>query len=87
MTGRLNSPHPSFGVVPSCEWINDDGDRLWLPGQFVDLAVVVDARRESLCVVMMKNTGQFLKNARPRLGERLFTATIFCVQLAADTGI
>jgi hypothetical protein len=31
LTGRLNQPRPSYGVVPCCEWINDeDGDRIWM---------------------------------------------------------
>lgn len=42
MTGRFMWPFgtgssSSYGVIPSGEWTNDRGDRIWLPGRQVGL--------------------------------------------------
>jgi hypothetical protein len=87
MTGRFNWHSPSYGAVPSCEWIDDFGARIWLPGRYVDLAVSVDALRASRCSVVIEKASQFLKNTRLRLRERLFLVSLCYMQLAADLGI
>ena len=48
MTGRFNwpCPHQSFGIVPSCEWANDEGMRIWLPAQHKDLVAEFTYRVE-----------------------------------------
>jgi hypothetical protein len=87
MTGRFNWPGPSYGAVPTCEWLDDFGARIWLPGRYVDLAVTVDTRRESRCSVMIERASQFLKRTSLRLRERVFLVTLCHMQLAADVGI
>ena len=38
LTGRFNQPRPSYGVVPYCEWINDeDGDQIWLSPSLIPI--------------------------------------------------
>jgi hypothetical protein len=41
MTGRINWPCPDcrFEAPPSCEWINGEGHRIWLPAQYADVVV------------------------------------------------
>jgi len=38
LTGRFNQPRPSYGVMPNCEWINDeDGDQIWLSPSLIPI--------------------------------------------------
>jgi hypothetical protein len=48
MTGRFNWPCPpqNYGIVPTCEWANDEGLRIWLPAQHKDLVAEFSYRVE-----------------------------------------
>jgi hypothetical protein len=39
MTGRLNWPSRNQGIAPLCEWINNEGPRMWLYSELKDLAL------------------------------------------------
>jgi hypothetical protein len=86
MTGRFNWPGPSYRAVPSCEWMDGFGARIWLPGRYVDLAVTVDPPHESRCSVLIERASQFLQRAPLRLHERVFLVTLCYMQLATDVG-
>ena len=38
LTGRVNwhSQHQDYGIVPTCEWANHEGLRIWLPARHKD---------------------------------------------------
>src|SRR5262245_20122447 len=46
MTGRINWPplERRYNTPPTCEWISNEGYRMWLPAQYMD--VVIDAGLE-----------------------------------------
>jgi hypothetical protein len=49
LTGRIHWPARSqgYGVAPICEWVSDEGSRIWLAAQHRDLVVEFTDRAES----------------------------------------
>jgi hypothetical protein len=47
MTGRINWPSPSqrYEAPPTCEWINDEGDKIWPPAEY-EIVADLEGRAE-----------------------------------------
>jgi hypothetical protein len=48
MTGRINWHRLNlrYEAPPSCEWVNDDGDKIWLPAQYTSIVADLEGRDE-----------------------------------------
>jgi hypothetical protein len=87
MTGGFNWPSPSYGSVPTCEWTDDCGARICLPGRHRKFAATVDKPRVGRCSVLIENASHFFKRSALLLRERVLQVTLCTMQLAADMGI
>jgi hypothetical protein len=87
MTGRFNWPCPHYGIVPNCEWANDEGMRIWLPAQHKDLVTEftyqVEGRWRELVMLSRRLLARVVRRSR----APVFCTTLFYLQLAADVGI
>ena len=87
MTGRFNWPCPHYGIVPNCEWANDEGMRIWLPAQHKDLAAEFTYRAEGRWRELVMRSRRLLARVVRRPRAPVFCTTLFYLQLAADVGI
>ena len=87
MTGRFNWPGPHYGIVPNCEWVNDEGMRIWLPAQQKDLVTEFTYRAEGRWRELVMRSRRLLARVVRRSRAPVFCTTLFYLQLAADVGI
>jgi hypothetical protein len=89
MTGRINwpCPHQNYGIVPTCEWANDEGMRIWLPAQHKDLVAEFTYRTEGGWKGLVMRSRRLLASVVPRSRGPVFCITLCYLQLAADVGI
>ena len=89
MTGRFNwpDPHLSFGIVPNCEWVNNEGVRIWLPAQYKDLVTEFTYQAEGRWKELALRSRRLLARVVRRSRAPVFCTTLFYLQLAADVGI
>ena len=85
MTGNINWPcvHESYGVVPSCEWASEEGVRIWLPAQCVDLGAEPAYRAEGRWRELAIRSLQLLADIARRSCDPFFGTTLCYLQLAA----
>jgi hypothetical protein len=85
MTGRFNwpCPHQSYGIVPLCEWANDEGMRIWLPAQHKDLVVEFTYRVEGRWRKLAMRSRRLLAGVVRRSRAPFLYITLSYLQLAA----
>jgi hypothetical protein len=87
MTGTFNWPCPRYGIVPNCEWVNNEGMRIWLPAQHKDLVAEFTYRAEGRWKQLALRSRKLLTGIVRRSRGPFFCTTLFYLQLAADVGI
>jgi hypothetical protein len=89
MTGRINwpCPHQSYGVVPNCEWVNDEGVRIWLQAQHTDLATEFTDRAKGRWRELAVRSRKLLAGVVEQFHAPVFRITLCYLHLAADVGI
>ena len=84
ITGRLNWPFPNHGVPPLCEWINNEGSRIWLSAQLKELAVeFVDGAEDGWRELAMRSRA-LLGGVVQHFNAPLVSITLCYLHLAAD---
>jgi hypothetical protein len=87
MTGRFNWPCPHYGIVPNCEWVNNEGVRIWLPAQQKDLVTDLTNQAEGRWRELVVRSQKLLAGIVRRSRDPFFCITLSYLQLAADVGI
>jgi hypothetical protein len=89
LTGRINwhSQHQDYGIVPTCEWANNEGLRIWLPARHEDLVTEFTYRAEGPRRELVMRTRKLLTGVVRRSRTSLFCIALGYLQLAADVGI
>ena len=87
MTGRFNWPCPHYGIVPNCEWANDEGMQIWLPAQPKDLVTEFTYQAEGRWRKLAMLSRRLLARVVRRSRDPFFCITLSYLQLAADVGI
>jgi hypothetical protein len=85
MTGRINwsSPNQGYGV-PICEWVSDEGARIWLSAQLKELAVeFVDGAEDRRRELAMRSRA-LLGGVVQQFNAPLVSITLCYLHLAAD---
>jgi hypothetical protein len=85
MTGRINwsSPNQGYGV-PICEWVSDEGARIWLSAQLKELAVeFVDGAEDRRRELAMRSRA-LLRGVVQQFNAPLVSITLCYLHLAAD---
>ena len=90
MTGRINWPSLSqrYEAPPTCEWINDEGDTIWLPAQYAGVAMQADSETKRPEVTFAASWLSVLSGSVVSWSGKRFLSTgyiaLFYLQLAAD---
>jgi hypothetical protein len=91
MTGRINWPCLSqrYEAPPTCEWINDEGDKIWLPAQYARIVADLEGRGEPDFVQRADRGRHFFLELNPRSWTTFLNPTyaaLCYLHLAADVG-
>ena len=91
LTGRINWPSlgQRYEAPPSCEWVNSEGDKIWLPAQYATVVADLKNGAELHHADGARHLTRFLSGLVPRSWKTLLNPAYvaFCyVHLAADVG-
>jgi hypothetical protein len=91
ITGRINWPclTKRYEAPPTCEWTNDEGDKIWLPAQYARIVADLEGMGEPDFVERAGRPSYFFLKLIPRSWKTFLNpsyVTLCYLHLAADVG-
>ena len=92
MTGNINWPSAldqRYEAPPTCEWVNGEGDKIWLPSEYENIVSDIERRTGHDFVERVARWGQALLGLVPRSSKTFLNptyATLCYLHLVADVG-
>jgi hypothetical protein len=89
LTGRVNwhSQHQDYGIVPTCEWANHEGLRIWLPARHKDFVAEFNYGADGPWRELILCSRRLLTGILWRSRTSIFYIAVGYLQLAGDAGI